>query len=131
MIAVGVGCSLGCPAGELLELVDASLALAGATRADVRVLATVDRRADEPGVLCAARSARWRLLTYPAGALARVEVPTPSAQVAAHVGTPSVAEAAALLAAGTTSLLVAKRRSAHATCAVARMSLEEEHPCPA
>jgi cobalamin biosynthesis protein CbiG len=45
-------------------------------------------------------------------------VPTPSAVVAAHVGTPSVAEAAALLSAGG-ALVVPKRRSARATCALA------------
>ena len=43
-----------------------------------------------------------------------------STRFAAHVGTPSVAEAAALLAAGPGSrLMISKRRSAHATCAVA------------
>jgi cobalamin biosynthesis protein CbiG len=39
--------------------------------------------------------------------------------VARHVGTPSVAEASALLAAAPGEVLVAKRRSAHATCAIA------------
>jgi cobalt-precorrin 5A hydrolase len=48
-----------------------------------------------------------------------VNVPTPSPVVETHVGTPSVAEAAALLSAGATELLVPKHRSAHATCAVA------------
>ena len=50
-------------------------------------------------------------------ALAAVPVPTPSPIVARHVGTPSVAEAAALLSG--TRLLVAQARSEHATCAVA------------
>jgi len=44
-------------------------------------------------------------------------VPAPSEIVERHVGTPSVAEAAALLAG--TRLLVPKTRSEHATCAVA------------
>jgi cobalt-precorrin 5A hydrolase len=47
-----------------------------------------------------------------------VRVPSPSDVVEHHVGTPSVAEAAALLAG--TRLIVNKRRSAHATCAVAQ-----------
>ena len=58
------------------------------------------------------------LLTHAADRLAAVPVPTPSAVVARHVGTPSVAEAAALLSG--TRLIVHKRRSAHATCAVAQ-----------
>ncbi len=59
-------------------------------------------------------------MTHPATTLRDVAVATPSAVVDAHVGTPSVAEAAALLAAGAGALLVPKRRSARATCAVAR-----------
>ena len=59
------------------------------------------------------------LRTYGADALAEVDVPTPSATVEAHVGTPSVAEAAALLATDG-ELVVLKQRSAHATCAIAK-----------
>lgn len=116
MIAVGVGASRGCPASELEDLVDAALREAGLARGDVDVFASADVKADEPAVV-----ALGSLRLYSAPALARVPVPTPSAVVAAHIGTPSVAEAAALLAAGPgAELLVAKRRSAHATCAIAR-----------
>ena len=114
MIAVGVGCSLGCSATEILALVDEAL-----PDGEVVVLATVDRRAQEPGVVEAARRRGWPLRTFSAEQLAAVPVPTPSDVVAAHVGTPSVAEAAALLAAAPGRLLVPKRRSAHATCAIA------------
>jgi cobalt-precorrin 5A hydrolase/cobalt-precorrin 5A hydrolase/precorrin-3B C17-methyltransferase len=63
------------------------------------------------------------LRVHNAAALAAVAVPTPSDVVARHVGTPSVAEAAALLSAGPgAQLLVAKRRSAHATCAIAEVA---------
>ena len=113
-LVIGVGCSLGCPADELLSLIDATC-----PAGDVVVLATVDRRADEPGVVEAARRRGWPLVTFPAEALAAVAVPTPSDVVAHHVGTPSVAEAAALLAAAPGRLVVPKHRSAHATCAVA------------
>jgi cobalt-precorrin 5A hydrolase / precorrin-3B C17-methyltransferase len=58
-------------------------------------------------------------VVHPAAALAAVEVPNPSAVVARAVGTPSVAEAAALVAGG--ELVVPKQRSAMATVAVARL----------
>lgn len=119
MIVAGVGCSRGCSADELLALVDDCVDQAGLAPDAVRALATVDRRAREPGVLAAARSRGWPLRTFAAAELAAVPVPTPSAVVAAHVGTPSVAEAAALLAAPAGTLLLAKRRSARATCALA------------
>jgi cobalamin biosynthesis protein CbiG len=118
MIAVGVGASRGCPAAELEDLVATALAEAGVEQVDV--IASADVKADEAAILALAGARGWRFVTFPAAALAAVPVPTPSATVAAHVGTPSVAEAAALLAAGDGSeLMILKRRSAHATCAVA------------
>jgi cobalamin biosynthesis protein CbiG len=114
-VVAGVGCSLGCPADELRALVDATVADAGGA---LVALATVDRRAEEPCMVATAAALGVPLLTHPAAALAAVDVPTPSAVVAKHVGTPSVAEAAALLSG--TRLIVHKRRSAHATCAVAQ-----------
>ena len=117
-LVVGAGCSRGCPAQELLDLIGAVLDEAGAQPGAVRALATVDRRAVEPGMVAAARHHGWPLVTHSVPALREVAVPTPSAVVAVHVGTPSVAEAAALLSAGG-HLLVSKRRSARATCALA------------
>jgi cobalt-precorrin 5A hydrolase len=121
-VAVGVGASRGCPEGELEALVGAALSEAGLAWGDVDVVASADVKADEPAVLAlGAASVAPRRVFFAAEALARVAVPTPSAVVAAHVGTPSVAEAAALLACGEGgALVVPKRRSAHATCAVAR-----------
>lgn len=121
MIVVGVGASRGCPAIELEALVDAGLLAAGIASDDVDVLASVDVKADEPAVRALAADRGWALHLYPAAALAAVAVPTPSATVARHVGTPSVAEAAALLAAGEGGgLVLTKQRSGHATCAIAR-----------
>ncbi|MDA0182037.1 cobalamin biosynthesis protein [Solirubrobacter phytolaccae] len=111
-LVAGVGCSLGCPPEELRALIETTL-----PDGTLRALATVDRRAEEPAMLEAAAHFGVPLRTFPAHELARVDVPTPSAVVARHVGTPSVAEAAALLSG--TRLLVPKTRSEHATCAVA------------
>nr|WP_196790950.1 precorrin-3B C(17)-methyltransferase [Motilibacter aurantiacus] len=118
-IVVGVGASRGVPADEVLALVDAALAEAGVSAASVRHLATVDLKADEAGIVEAARLRGWPLVTYPAAALAAVDVPNPSSVVLEEVGTPSVAEAAAL-SGGTAELLVPKRKSAMSTAAVAR-----------
>ena len=119
MIAVGAGCSRGCAAQELLALVDAALVEASVDRARVAVLASIDIKADEPGLLEAARARGWPLELHAAAALRSVAVPAPSDVVTRHVGTPSVAEAAALLSAAPGRLLVGKRRSASATCAIA------------
>lgn len=94
-LVVGVGASRGVSADEVLETVDAALARSGLDPADVRALATVDLKADEAGILAAARLRGWPLLVRAASELAGVEVPNPSAVVQAAAGTPSVAEAAA------------------------------------
>jgi cobalt-precorrin 5A hydrolase len=83
---------------------------------DVR-LATLDARATEPGVLEAAARRGWSLVGHDAAVLARVAVPSPSSRVAGLVGTPSVAEAAALVGGG--ALLVGKTACGRVTVAVA------------
>jgi cobalamin biosynthesis protein CbiG len=115
-LVVGVGCSLGCSAEELAALVEAAhQGIVG----DVVAVATVDRRAHEPCVVALTEALGVPLRTFPAGALAVIKVPTPSAVVRHHVGTPSVAEAAALFTARGV-LVVPKIRSPHATCAIAK-----------
>ncbi|MEU3732762.1 precorrin-3B C(17)-methyltransferase [Streptomyces sp. NPDC033538] len=121
-LVVGVGASKGAPVDEVLGLVEAALRDAGLSAASVAELATVDAKAQEPGIVGAAERLGVPLVTYSAGELAGVEVPNPSDAPLAAVGTPSVAEAAALVRGG--ELLVPKRKSAAspamATCAVVR-----------
>jgi cobalamin biosynthesis protein CbiG len=109
---VGVGAVAGVTAEEVLAAIDAVLP-AGA--ADVR-LATLDLRAAEPGIVSAATRRGWPVTAHAAAELAEVAVPSPSGRVAALVGTPSVAEAAALLGGG--SLVVGKTVVGRVTVAV-------------
>ncbi len=118
-LIVGTGASRGVPAAELGQLIDDTLADLGLSPRSVRYIATADVKADEHGLQAAAAQRGWRVVTFPAERLAAVEVPNPSEVVRRAVGTPSVAEAAALIHPGAT-LLAAKRTSAHATVAVAR-----------
>ncbi|MGW4602653.1 precorrin-3B C(17)-methyltransferase [Streptomyces sp. NPDC004532] len=121
-LVVGVGASKGSPVEEILELIDGALREAGLSARSLAELATVDAKADEPGIVEAARRLGVPLVTYPSALLAEVDVPNPSDAPLAAVGTPSVAEAAALVRGG--ELLVPKRKSAArpatATCAVVR-----------
>jgi cobalt-precorrin 5A hydrolase / cobalt-factor III methyltransferase / precorrin-3B C17-methyltransferase len=119
-LRVGVGASRGAPAGEIGQLIDDVLGELGVSHHSVRYLATVDAKADEPGLHSAAAERGWSVRTFPASRLAAVPVPNPSEVVRRAVGTPSVAEAAALLEPGS-ELIAAKRASAHATVAVARV----------
>lgn len=118
-LVLGLGASRGVGAGEVLALVDRTLAAAGLSAASVAEVATADVKGDEAGLLEACRQRGWPLRLLPVSGLAQVEVPHPSEVVARAVGTPSVAEASALLASGG-ELVAVKRVSAMATCAVAR-----------
>ncbi|MEX1653927.1 precorrin-3B C(17)-methyltransferase [Streptomyces pseudovenezuelae] len=121
-LVVGVGASKDAPAEEVLELIEGSLREAGLSSKSIAELATVDAKAEEPGIVAAAGRLGVPLVTHSAEELAAVEVPNPSDAPLAAVGTPSVAEAAALIGGG--ELLVPKRKSAAtpamATCAVVR-----------
>ncbi|MGW0420843.1 precorrin-3B C(17)-methyltransferase [Streptomyces sp. NPDC003015] len=121
-LVVGVGASKGAPVEEVLELIEGSLREARLSPKSIAHLATVDAKAQEPGIVTAAERLGVPLVTHSAEELAAVEVPNPSDAPLAAVGTPSVAEAAALVRGG--ELLVPKRKSAArpamATCAVVR-----------
>ena len=123
-LVVGVGASTGAPAEAAVDLLAAALAGAGLAPASVGEVATIDRRAGDPVV----RSLGLPVRAFTAEALAGVDVPSPSETVRAAVGTPSVAEAAALLAAGPgAELVVAKQVSPQATVAVARRAGPRGH----
>lgn len=109
-LAVGLGCDRGTPLATVLQALDAALAQAGLTRAQVRALASIDAKRDEVAFIELAALGGWPLQFFSAAELAAVPVLNPSATVLRYMGTPSVSEAAALLAAQATApqLLVEK-----------------------
>jgi cobalt-precorrin 5A hydrolase/precorrin-3B C17-methyltransferase len=131
-LVIGLGASRGVSPEEMGALIGQALADASLSPHSVSTAATVDLKQDEPGLLAAVREHGWPLALFSAAELAEVPVPNPSEVVHAAVGTPSVAEAAALRAAAPTSnpaptsnsspasLVVPKRTSPHATVAIAR-----------
>jgi cobalt-precorrin 5A hydrolase/precorrin-3B C17-methyltransferase len=122
-LAVGIGCERGCPPGEVETLVADTLAAHGLATASVALVASIDLKMDEPAILEAARNLARPARFFDAKRL-EAETPrlaNPSELVFREVGTHGVAEAAALAACGPDGILVApKRKSARATCAVAR-----------
>jgi cobalt-precorrin 5A hydrolase len=109
-LVVGLGARPGKSAAELTAAIEAALAEAGVPAAEVVVLATIDRRAGEDGVRAVAAGRGWELVSLTAEELGAHDVPNRSGTVAAAVGTPSVAEAAALAAGGPASALVLPKR---------------------
>ena len=136
-IAVGLGCDRGTPLATLQQALDEALALAGACVADVAAAASIDLKADEPGLLALAALHGWPMTFYTPAQLAAVPVPNPSETVRRHTGSPSVSEAAALLAASTagqvlpgTALLVEKHKCKGADGRNATVSLARRHSFP-
>lgn len=129
-LALGLGCDRGTPEATLRQAVDQALTQAGAVRADVAAVASITLKADEAGLLALCYAEGWTPVFHAPDVLARVAVPNPSETVRRHTGTPSVSEAAALLAAGRAdemrALVVEKHRlrgpdGRHATVSVARL----------
>jgi cobalt-precorrin 5A hydrolase/precorrin-3B C17-methyltransferase len=110
---LGIGCERNTSLELLERLVSEQLHLHGLAYGAVAGLASIDRKADEPALLQLAAQHGWPLRWFPADALATVPVPNPSAAVQAEMGTASVAEAAAVLAAGPASRLLAPKRVEH------------------
>ena len=120
--AIGVGCSRHCPPEEMIALVDHTLTECGLAVANIASLHSVDVKADEPAIHALARhlGVEARFFTRDELRTVHAKLPTPSPTVEAAIGVPGVCEAAALLAASDTGRLVAKKRkSEHATCAIA------------
>ncbi|MBT2408214.1 threonine-phosphate decarboxylase [Streptomyces sp. ISL-87] len=120
---VGVGGRAGVSVAEVCALVEETLRGAGLASDAVTALATVESKLPEPGIAGAAERFGVPLIGYPAEKLAGISVPHPSDAVRDAAGTSSVAEAAALAGGG--ELLVPKRRSVAATCAVATVQAHD------
>jgi cobalamin biosynthesis protein CbiG len=115
---VGVGCRPGTAAADIVRAVREVL---GDKR--IRCVATIDRRAREPGMSAAAAELGVPIIAFAADELTGVPVPNPAARTRAAVATPGVAEAAALLACekqcGTAYLVTPKTVRGSVTVAVA------------
>ena len=131
-IALGLGCDRDTPLATVRTAIDDALLACHAQLADVSAVASIDLKADEPALLQLAAEHGWQIRFHTASELASVEVPHPSETVRKHTGTPSVSEAAALLAAqpdnpDKSQLLIEKYRhrgpdGRNATVSIARIS---------
>jgi cobalt-precorrin 5A hydrolase len=119
-LVAGVGCNRGTDATEIRGLLERTFAENRLTLSSLRAIATVDLKADEPGLLTLAENLAIPLRTFTRDRLGQADpVPTPSTIVEKHIGVPSVCEAAALLATHRGRLIVPKQKTRNVTVAVA------------
>jgi cobalt-precorrin 5A hydrolase/precorrin-3B C17-methyltransferase len=123
ILALGIGCERGCAAEEIADLAFSVLAEAGLATAAVAAVVSVEHKLAEPGVHALARR-----LAVPARFFAAQDLLAETGRLSERsdaafraTGCWGVAEGAALAAVGADGgLVVPKRKSRHATCAVAR-----------
>lgn len=95
---LGIGCQQGASGESIESAILQTLVLQDLQIADVIGVASIDLKAQEPGILAVCAKYHWQLQTYGAAELNNVQIQQPSSTVAQLVGTNSVAEAAAILA---------------------------------
>jgi cobalt-precorrin 5A hydrolase/precorrin-3B C17-methyltransferase len=124
-VVIGLGCERNADEAEIWTLVEAALAEAKVAAADVACIASIASKSDEAALHSIARRFGVPLRFFEAARLEQ-EMPrlkNPSELVFRQTGCHGVAEGAALAVVGADgSLILPKRRSAHATCALARMN---------
>jgi cobalt-precorrin 5A hydrolase len=111
VIVAGIGCRRGASAAEVEKAINAALERAGRPLAKLDLLATASIKREEPGLAEAAKARGIRLAFVDQAdlELASARGATWSERVLALAGIPSVAEAAALAAAGPKSRLIVQR----------------------
>ena len=122
-LCLGIGCERGTSAAELIDLAEQSLKQSGLAPQALSAVYSIDLKADEAALhaLAAHFGVPARFFEAPVLEAERDRLANPSDVVFAEVGCHGVAEGAALAAGGPDSdLIVPKRKSRRATCAVAR-----------
>jgi cobalamin biosynthesis protein CbiG len=121
VVAIGIGCRAGAAGEAIAALARRVLKEAGAPEGELRMF-TLAAKADEPGLIEAARIIGVALTPLPLAALNAQagRILTPSAAAQNRFGAPNIAEAAALAGAGEGGRLIGPRlKGGGATCAVA------------
>ncbi|MEV0946307.1 cobalamin biosynthesis protein [Rhodococcus sp. NPDC049939] len=120
-ICVGIGFRAGVGSEDLVAAIRRTLISANLdSDTALCCVGTLDRKASEPALLEAASVWGVPVRGFDVGELTAVTVPNPSDLVRAETGSPSVAEAAAVLGAGGGPLIVTKSSENGVVVAAAR-----------
>jgi cobalt-precorrin 5A hydrolase len=122
MIVAGIGCRRGASAEAIGQIVEAALAGCRLERSQLNALATAAEKGEEPGIRDTAGRLALPLILVAAEDLARAadKALSFSQRVLDLKGVPSIAETAAIAAAGRNARLLAARISnKEAACAIA------------
>ncbi len=119
VLTVGIGLAHHAqPVEDILNDINQLMVTSELEASAIKKYATIDLKADEP-VVKYLQAKDTEVVFYTADELSKVDVPTPSETVAAHVGTPSVCEAAAILSSNNGKLIIQKVKGQNWTAAFA------------
>ena len=118
-LIVGIGCNSGTSAQEIEGAVKSVLLQHNLSFLSVHSIATIDKKAHEPGLLEFASRYDFRVRSFTADELNKVGGVVKSEAVLKATGAHAVSEPSALLASGTIKPLVPKQKSGNVTVAVA------------
>ncbi|MFI5295405.1 MAG: precorrin-3B C(17)-methyltransferase [Thermodesulfovibrionales bacterium] len=118
---VGIGCNRGTSAGEIEAAVRNVLDKYNFSFSSVRSIATIDLKAEEPGMKVFVKKCSFGLLSFRPEELNNVSGVAWSDSAFRATGAKAVAEPSALLAAGAEMLLVPKQKIGNVTVAVAEI----------
>ncbi|MBQ8485525.1 MAG: precorrin-4 C(11)-methyltransferase [Bacteroidaceae bacterium] len=119
VLTVGIGLAHHAqPVEDILNDINQLMVTSELEASAIKKYATIDLKADEP-VVKYLQAKDTEVVFYTADELSKVDVPTPSETVAAHVGTPSVCEAAAILGSNNGKLIIQKIKGQNWTAAFA------------
>ena len=107
---IGIGCERNTSKELIEESLNHLLESNNLSRLSIAGFATVDLKKDEKGIIEIAKEQNLPIKFFSIENLSKINVPNPSNIVLNEIGTPSVAEAACLLAAGEDSKLLKEKR---------------------
>jgi cobalt-precorrin 5A hydrolase len=120
VLVVGMGCNRGTSEEEIERLFVDTLEDAGLSPMSVKMLASVEDKKDEAGLLSFAKKRGLKIKFFTKLRLLKCKTPSGASEtVFRNLGVYGVCEPAALLAAGAKMLLVAKKKTKNATIAIA------------
>jgi precorrin-4 C11-methyltransferase len=121
-LVAGIGCNRNTTMKEIKEFLEKVLKESKLAISSVISLATINLKADEPGLIALAEELNLPISFYDKDELNRADgIKSPSDMVEKHTGAKSVCEAAAILASKNGKLIVTKHSTRNVTVAIARI----------
>lgn len=121
-LVAGIGCNRNTTMKEIKEFLEKVLEGSELAKASVIRIATINLKADEPGLIALAEELKLPIIFFDKDELNRADgIKSPSDMVEKHTGVKSVCEAAAILASKNGKLIVPKHSTRNVTVAIARI----------